>query len=380
MARRGDDGRADQLAQYIRDVVVDQLQPLQIAAAHDGANLIDLIQVVLGKVLGLNDAPRPAPGARCAVVLQRAPDAAVRACGVQHGGVLFRAALAQHLPEGKHALRGRVDGPLHQIGHGLLIEALRRKPPRSQPRFELAYAVGVLQPGELLHLRAVLCLEGLVHMYGLLRQCAVDQYAALVDARVQAFHPSLGRRELRGDQAIKDFALGLGVTPVVLLEQRPLLWGVLREIARAAAVRLGGRAGLAEVANQRLACVQLLLLQLEGGARRLQRHGQAVHGGQMHGVHPLHRRAVDVKGLVHAGALELAVVGDLDDVWVGQRPGQPRRQAILREIPHLHGVVAECVGHEQNLEVRRFDVAEHAVLDVLAGVGLQIEEEVVLLR
>jgi hypothetical protein len=147
--------------------------------------------------------------------------------------------------------------------------------------------MSAFQAGQPLQLVDVFGLEGLVHVDGCLGQIHVDQDAALIDPGIQG--PDLPLQV--GDRvAAQLLVYGLGdlhVSAAVFAERRPLVRGVLRQVPGPALVGDGRPAGLAEVVDQELAFLHLLLRQLQRSTGSVQAHGQAVVGGQDHGVLPL---------------------------------------------------------------------------------------------
>ena len=105
LARRGDEGRPDQLRQRVRHAAKAQLQHFSVKVLHAVPREGQAVQVVLRQVLRLHDAPGPATGAARAVVEHHAPHAVVVAHRGLQGVVFFRAGLAHQLPQLQHPPR-----------------------------------------------------------------------------------------------------------------------------------------------------------------------------------------------------------------------------------------------------------------------------------
>ena len=129
-----------------------------------------------------------------------------------------------------------------------------------QPALDLADALGVLHAGEGDGLGGQFLLVLRVHQHGVGGQLPVDPDAVGIDACIQ--RPEAALRCIRHPlfQVVIDGAHGLHIAHRVLLEARPLLRVVLRQVALPLAIGLCGLAGRTEVADQRSAVLDLRLL------------------------------------------------------------------------------------------------------------------------
>ena len=178
---------------------------------------------------------------------------------------------------------------------------------------------------------------------------------------------------------------GFHVADIVLPENRPLGGVVLRQVAGAPAVGLGGLAGAAEVADQRSALTHFgfVLRQLQGFARVLQAGGQPAVHGVYHAVLPLVEPVLtlglwQLKVFAQAPPFKGGIPRALGDAGVKQQ----RLHAVkgkgsgFGQVQQLHAVVVRGKAAKQNLKVGVLGVAVCAHrADVLRAVGFQINRE-----
>ena len=222
--------------------------------------------------------------------------------------------------------------------------------------------------------------EGVVYRDCGFHQLPVDLHSSLIDARV-------GRPDLPFEvchriaaEAVVDGLSHFNVAPAVLHEPRPLIMGMMWHVSRSAAVGNRWLAGLAEVADERRALFDLLVLQPERRTYSVQAQGQTVVCGQNHRVFPLLRREVPPQVLAQGGPLKCGVVCDLDCVRVEQAGNDVLVFIVFvvgaGQIKHPNGFVVPCVCDQEDLEVIALDVLEGASLcNVHAAVGFDVYQK-----
>ena len=375
-SRLGDKGGANQFGKHQRDGIVEQLHGVKAPVPHQCPGLFQIGQMVLRKVLHLDEPPGKSAGSVGSVKLDQPTGAVIRTDHRLHGGVFLDAAFGQLLPQGQGqlhlALRMEQKFQYGCFGEGLGFHTLFR-----QPRFELGGAVGVLQPGDRAGLFQMGALEPLVTTDGLGHQGAVQQNAPVVDALVEMVVLPLLLGDRETGQSLLDGHLRLYIPEVVGFEGGPLLRRVCRKAAKGGAIP--GLRRCAEIAHQVFALLEFLLLQAQHGAGPLQREGQTQGSRPHHGAVPgvgvqvLSDRVPQVPGETHP--LELCVEGPLGHRRVCQRSQHIGGDAFADgEIHHPDGAAVHGIAEQQHFKLRDLAVAVHAALGQrLRGKGFNID-------
>lgn len=115
----GNECRADQLGQRIRDILIEHLHGIKITVADKASGFSQIIQVVLGQILHLNDAACPPTGAVGPIELEHPSGATIGAHSGLHCLVFLHRGLGKLLPESQHLLQFRWSG-LQQFGYSFL--------------------------------------------------------------------------------------------------------------------------------------------------------------------------------------------------------------------------------------------------------------------
>ena len=134
----------------------------------------------------------------------------------------------------------------------------------------------------------------------------------------------------------------------------------MRIIARPATVGLRGLAGDAEITDQGLAGVQLLLV-LRDAQRPpcgLQARRIATVEAVKHCVTPLRGRQLLPHVTAQAAPFKGRIVGVFQIFGSGQRGQNIRRDRLtLRHVDYLYRATVKAVGEEQNFKVRATDIS-----------------------
>ena len=288
--------------------------------------------------------------------------APISAHAARHGFVLFDTCFAQFQPQVQQFSNNPVR--LRRLFlHDLPGEALHGHVLIRQPYFQLIDAAGVLQP------RHFLCpLTGCLRKYridrdGVFDELLIHAHAPVVDLLIQRVQLPLLLGQGILFQRFSNGALGFHVLGIVLPVHRPLFRRVGRQIARPAAVGFGGLAGDGEITDEVFAFLHLLLrcAQGDGGVRQSSRQRQVRRHD--HGTAPLMRIQPVTQIARKAYALELCVVGCLDDVGLFQCRNYFRWKCFAAgKINGLYRFIIEGIREQQNLEIRCVTVAIYAAL------------------
>ena len=223
----------------------------------------------MGKVLHLNNAACPAPGAVGSVKLEHPSCPAIGADGGFHYLILFNAGFRKLLAQGQYLLQLR-RCCLQKLGYSLFAQGIGLQAVIRKPLFHLLYRVGIVQRGQFFHRLGQLRARAPVHLNGLPHQFHIQTHASVVDLLVEmVFLPDAVRYGVFGEPCL-DGHLRLHIADVVSLERQPFICGVLRQITGALTVGLSWRTGLAEIFDEVFAFGQLLLFQSENSPDSLQ--------------------------------------------------------------------------------------------------------------
>ena len=194
--------------------------------------------------------------------MEQPTDTAIRAHSGLNSVIFLGGGLAQLLPYLKHALDlGAVAVPVEELGNGvfpqirkLLIHLCL------EPLGELRHAVGVVQSGDFRGLLHQALLDGGTHLQGTAHKVHVNGHATGIDDEVNLPLFLYPVRHRKSGQPPLNLHLRDNILAAILFEQAPLGHVMVWVVAGALAVGLGWVAGHAEIADDRLAGVQLALV------------------------------------------------------------------------------------------------------------------------
>lgn len=117
----------------------------------------------------------------------------------------------------------------------------------------------------------------------------IDHDAPVIDLLIHLIEQLLLCGDREPAQLVPDFTFSVHIADAVVLETRPALRVVLREVAGAIAVGLGGLAWQGEESDEVAAFLQLFQLDVQDFTDRIQRQRQGQHGGLNGGALPVFR-------------------------------------------------------------------------------------------
>ena len=254
----GNECGADQLGQGIRHIFVEHFHSLEVTAANKPTGFCQILQVVLGQILHLNDAACPSACAVSTVKLEHTSGTAIGANRSLHYLVLLYRRLGKLLTESQNLLQFR-RCRLQHFSHSLFAEGIGFHTVVRKPLLHLLHGIGVVQSGQIFHCLGQLGAGSAVHLNGLPNQFHIQGNTTVIDLLVDVvFVPHAVRHGIFG-QARLNGHFGLHIADVVFLESQPLVRGMSRKVAGTLSVGLGRRTGLTEIFDEVFAFGQFLL-------------------------------------------------------------------------------------------------------------------------
>ena len=233
--------------------------------------------------------------------------------------------------------------------------------PGLDPGLDLLDRLGVLDPGDLLHLLQKIRLDLLIHGRGLPDEGPVEPDAPVVDRLVDVPQIPLRSGDAESLQLLPDRPLRFNVPPVVLDELGPLLRSVLRQVPRPLSVGLGRPAGHREEPDQvpSLADLLLVLRKTKDDADVAQGPRKAKLCSLDHGIEPLLRRHRNPQMSRQAGPFKISIVGRFHDIRILQGRGDRIELDLLRSrerwslrchVDHVDRIIVKGIGQQQDLK------------------------------
>ena len=242
-------------------MLVKHLKSLGIPVAQEPSRLVQVGYGVTRQVLYLHKSPCPASCAIGSVKLQQSVYASVAAASATHRLVFFYGGLGHELFELQHLFDRGLLHSFEYLWQDIFSKGLRKEVLLLMyPVLELLVAAGIGEPCELTRLIQQSPLEGRVELDCLGHEPPVDMYAAIVDALIDDPQALLLCSYGVFGETPADLSLGHDIAEAILLEGRPSLGRVLRQIAGAAAVGHRWAAGLAKVRDEGFADAHLCLI------------------------------------------------------------------------------------------------------------------------
>ncbi len=172
------EGRADELRERIRDILIKHGNGIKIPGFYQFPCLRQVRDMVLRQILKLNNAPAIPTGPVGAVECKHPVSPAVRAHRILHRLVFLHGGSGKLLPERQHGLQ-RLRRILQKPRHRFFVKGVRLHPVLRKPLFHLLHGVWVLQFRQLLQSRRQLRLGSPVH-----GDCVPDHLHVHADAPV----------------------------------------------------------------------------------------------------------------------------------------------------------------------------------------------------
>ena len=274
MAGFRDKGGADELGECVRYAVIQDAHAFIVPEPDEGAGFRQVGHVVLGEVLQLDDPAGPSAAAVCAVELEHAPCPAVRADSVLHRLVFFDGGFCELLAETEDVCDVPGRG-LEEPGNGFLVKGFGIHALAGEPFLHLCHGVRVLKPCLFLQGCRQLCAAEGIEADGVSCHIHVQCNPAVVYLLVDMVFIPYGLRYGETGEFLLDGHFSLHVPFVICLEGLPFFRVMSRQVAGAAAVCFGRRAGATEVADKGFAFFHFLAFQFQHGAGTFKGEGQA---------------------------------------------------------------------------------------------------------
>ena len=151
MARSRNKSCANQLAERIGHIAKQHLKRVVISLLKHLAGKVDIFQLVLWKILDLDNASSPSASAVCAIELSQPTHAIVSANCSRHGVIFRHAGFGQLLAQLQHSAHNAAVGGVQDFRYGLFGEINDAGIVLFllQPGQQLISAVRIFQPSQL---------------------------------------------------------------------------------------------------------------------------------------------------------------------------------------------------------------------------------------
>ena len=248
----------DKLRQGIWHIFIEHLQSIESTATDKTTGFGQILQVVLGQILHLNDASCPSSRAVGTIELEHTSGTAIGTDSDLHCLVLFHRGFGKLLTEGQNFLQLWRCG-LQHFRHSLFAKGIGFHTVVRKPLLHLLHRVGVLQSSQIFHCLGQFGAGAPIHLNSLSHQFHIQSNTAVIDFLVDVvFVPHAVRHGILRKPSL-DGHFGLYIADVVLFESQPLIRGMSRKVAGTLSVGLGRRTGLTEIFDEVFAFGQFLL-------------------------------------------------------------------------------------------------------------------------